>query len=87
MIRVTVRVKGRAPFSVTVLAESIRDAVDIVQARYPGVETRIAYPIDPESFFAGDPRAAVRLDDLEARGEADPSTGVSRLSVPEGSRM
>jgi hypothetical protein len=84
MIKVTIRVEGRAPFSVTVLAESIRDAVDIVRARYPEVEARVAYPIDPEAFFAGEPVAAVGPDDLEDPGEeADPWTSKGRLSVPQ----
>jgi len=83
MIKVTIRVEARAPFSVTVLAESIRDAVDIVRARHPEVEARVAYPIDPEAFFAGDPVAAVDPDDLEAPGEADLWTSKGQLSVPQ----
>ena len=85
MIKVTIRVEARAPFSVTVLAESIRDAVDIVRARHPEGEARVAYPIDPEAFFAGEPVAAVGPDDLEAPGEeADPWTSKGRLSIPQG---
>ena len=84
MIKVTIRVEARAPFSVTVLAESIRDAVDIVRARHPEVEVKVAYPIDPAAFFARDPVAAVGPDDLEAPGEeADPWTSKGRLSVPQ----
>jgi hypothetical protein len=84
MIKVTIRVEARATFSVTVLAESIRDAVDIVRARHPEVEARVAYPIDPEAFFAGDPVAAFGPDDHEAPGEeADPWISKGRLSVPQ----
>lgn len=78
MIKVIVRVDGEVPLSVAIMAESIRAAVGIVQARYPDAEARVAYPIDPDSFFAGDPVAAVRMDGLEVEAEADSPADGSR---------
>ena len=34
-----------------VLAKSIRQALSIVAARYPGRVARLKFPIDPECFF------------------------------------
>lgn len=43
-----------------VSAASIREAVEIMQARHPEEEIRVAYPIAPETFFLGQrPREAV----------------------------
>jgi hypothetical protein len=52
MITVTVRV-GKEDTGTTeaISAPSIREAVAIAQARYPGEEIRVAYPIDGEAFF------------------------------------
>ncbi len=52
MITVTVRV-GKEETSPTeaISAPSIREAVAIAQARYPGEKIRVAYPIDGEAFF------------------------------------
>ena len=55
MIAVTVEVRdGAAVFNVAVRAESIRRAVSLVKARYPGGEVGVKLPIDPESFFVDD---------------------------------
>ncbi len=52
MIKVTIRVgKEEADAVETISAPSIREAVAIVQARYPEEEIRVAYPIDGEAFF------------------------------------
>jgi hypothetical protein len=52
MITVTVRVgKEETGPTEAISAPSIREAVAIVQARYPGEEVRVAYPIDGEAFF------------------------------------
>jgi hypothetical protein len=59
VIRVSVEVGcGTAHFSVAVRAENIRQAVGIVEARYPGGVVRVVHPIDPESFFIREPAAA-----------------------------
>ena len=52
MITVTVRVgKEDTDPTQVISAPSIREAVAIAQARYPGEEIRVAYPIDGETFF------------------------------------
>lgn len=54
MIRVTVEVaSGGARFTVALQAESIQRAVEIVEGLNPGCEARVAFPIDPDSFFVG----------------------------------
>ena len=40
-----------ARFMVGVKAESIQQALKIIQARYPHSTARVEFPIDPESFF------------------------------------
>ncbi len=52
MIRVLVEIGSSIScFSVSVLAESIEQAVSIAEVRYPGEEARVVYPIEPEAFF------------------------------------
>ena len=52
MIKVTVLVgKGAAGTPETISAASIREAVSIARARHPEEQIRVAFPIDPESFF------------------------------------
>ena len=59
MIKVSVEVgSGTAHFSVAVRAENIRQAVEIVEARYPGGDVRVVHPIDPEAYFIKEPAAA-----------------------------
>ena len=54
MIKVTVLIgRERDGAAETISAASIREAVEIVQARHPEEEIRVAYPIDPETFFLG----------------------------------
>lgn len=65
MIEVSIKVgSGAAHFSVAVRAESIRQALGIARAWYPGSEVRVLFPIDPEAFFAKNP-AAAGLGELE----------------------
>lgn len=53
MIEIYVRVgKEEAGTTEAIFAPSIRGAVAIAQARHPGEEIRVAYPIDPEIFFS-----------------------------------
>ena len=55
MIEVLVEVgTATTRFGVMVRAESIRDAVVIVKADYPGADARVVHPIDPEAFFVRD---------------------------------
>ena len=52
MIKVRVKVNGEAGgFAVLVCAGSLRQAEEIVKARYPGSAVGIAFPIEPEHFF------------------------------------
>jgi len=64
MIRISVEVSsGAAPFRVTIQAESIERALEIAKRHNPGRECRVAFPLDPESFFVRDP--------LEGAGAAE----------------
>ena len=52
MIRISVQVSsGAARFWVTVRAESIERALEIVARQNPGKECEVRFPIDPETFF------------------------------------
>ncbi len=44
---------GTANFTVAVRARSIERAVRIVAERYPVCPVRVEFPIDTETFFAG----------------------------------
>lgn len=74
MITVRVEVLGEAGcFTVAVYAENLRRAVRIAKDRYPGSTVRIAFPIEPDDFFAAEPcRGGV---DLEAAAEAGQTVG------------
>lgn len=55
MIEVPVEVVGgTARFRVTVRAESIHRALEIVGDRHPGRDVQLMFPLDPDTFFAGD---------------------------------
>jgi hypothetical protein len=56
MVRISVEVSsGAARFRVMVQAESIERALEIAKRHNPGKECRVAFPLDPEAFFARDP--------------------------------
>jgi hypothetical protein len=58
MVKVSIEVHyNRARFAVAVQAKSIRRALSIVAARYPGSVARVIFPIDPEGFFPTIPPA------------------------------
>ncbi|MBV9300600.1 MAG: hypothetical protein JOY53_00665 [Acidobacteriaceae bacterium] len=58
MVKVSIEVHhGTARFMVAVTAQSIQQAMKIVQARYPSSVARVKLPIEPEGFFVED-RAA-----------------------------
>ncbi len=66
MIRISVEVSsGVASFRAVAWAENIEHAVAIASAQYPRSEVRILFPIDPETFFAGDSGAMVNQIQLE----------------------
>ena len=57
MIRLSLEVREGGVLSrVTVQAESIRQAVSIVEGRYPGLEVRVVFPIDTEEYFIEGPK-------------------------------
>ena len=56
MVRVSIRIReGASCFDVSVQAQSIRQAVGIAVARYPGADVRVSFPIDGEVFFVEEP--------------------------------
>ena len=60
MVRIAVEVKsGAARFRVMVQAESIERALEIARRHNPDKECQVCFPLDPESFFVGDPVARV----------------------------
>jgi hypothetical protein len=63
MVRVSIRIReGASRFDIPVQAQSIRRALGIAAARYPGADVRVSFPIDAETFFAGEPGSrAARL--------------------------
>lgn len=62
MIKVSVEVlSGISRFEVDVWARSIEGAVGLVNARYPGGDAKVVFPIDGENFFAKGPLPASGL--------------------------
>ena len=52
MVKVSIEVHSEtARFAVAVQAKSIKRALSIVAARYPGSVASVKFPIDPEGFF------------------------------------
>ena len=52
MIKVRVKVSGEAgSFAIIVCAGSLRQAEELVKARYPGSAVGVAFPIEPDHFF------------------------------------
>ncbi len=71
MIKISVEVRsGPAHFRAGVWAESIEQALSLVKARYPGGETRVVFPIEPEAFFVVGGGPAYEVVRLEAPEEA-----------------
>jgi hypothetical protein len=61
MVRISVQVSsGTARFRVTIQAESIERALDIVASQNPGKACEVTFPIDPETFVVEDSDVAVR---------------------------
>src|SRR4051812_27596472 len=78
MIKIQMEVvKGTARFKVSVRAQSIQQAKAIARYYYPARETRVVFPIEPESFFVNDPAARPELVAIE---------GPQALPVRSGSR-
>jgi len=59
VIRVFVEVTGGdAPLRVEMRAESIGQAVAIIEELHPGRTVQVVFPIDPEEFFVEDSQGA-----------------------------
>jgi hypothetical protein len=76
MIRVSVEVRGASGtvrFRGEVRAESIERAVQVTNARYPGSEVRVVFPIEPGAFFGEDiaPAAEMLRDASERDAVSD----------------
>ncbi len=67
MVKIPIEVRnGHTSFDVTVQAESIKQAVNLVRDRYPGGDVRLKFPIDPDVFFVNDSTAPVGVVSFEA---------------------
>jgi len=59
-------------FTIVVCAESLREIEQTAKVRYPGSAVKIAFPIEPEWFFAGGPRTGSHTDLETMEGLTDP---------------
>jgi hypothetical protein len=60
MVRISVEVNGGAArFRVSVQAQSIERALEIVERQNPGKDCKMSFPIDAEAFFEGESAAKV----------------------------
>jgi hypothetical protein len=74
MIGARVRVVNEgASFTIVVCAESLREVEQTAKARYPGSAVRIAFPIEPEYFFAGGPHTGAHTGLQATEGLTDPT--------------
>ncbi len=63
MLKVRIRVSSETrDFAVAVCAENLQRAAQSVSECYPGSAVKIAFPIEHEQFFAGDPRPSKYVD-------------------------
>jgi hypothetical protein len=66
MIGARVRVVNEGgSFTILVYAENLREVEQTAKARYPESTVKIAFPIEPEWFFAGGPHIGAHTS-LEA---------------------
>ena len=73
MIGARVRVVNEgANFTIVVYAESLREVEQTAKARYPESTVKIAFPIEPEWFFAGGPNTGTRTGFEAMEGLTDP---------------
>ncbi len=59
-------------FTIVVCAESLWEVEQTAKAHYPKSTVRIAFPIEPECFFAGDPETGARAGLEAMEGLTDP---------------
>ena len=73
MIGARVRVANeRGSFTIVIYAESLRQVEQTARIRYPGSTVRIAFPIEPECFFAGGPHTGAHTGLEAIEGLTDP---------------
>jgi hypothetical protein len=73
MIGARVRVVNEGgSFTIVIYAETLREIEQTAQIRYPGSTVRIAFPIEPEWFFAGGPHTGARAGLEAMEGLTDP---------------
>ena len=73
MIGARVRVVNESgSFTIVVCAESLREVEQTAKARYPKSTVRIAFPIEPEWFFAGGPHTGAHTGLEAMEGLTDP---------------
>jgi hypothetical protein len=60
---------GASSFRAVVWAESIERALKLVEARHPGGEAKVIFPIEPEAFFVGGPVPAAEVVRFETPEE------------------
>ena len=59
-------------FTTVVCAESLREVEQTAKTRYPKSTVRIAFPIEPEWFFAGGPHTGAHTGLEAMEGLTDP---------------
>jgi hypothetical protein len=63
VIKVRIRVRSETrDFAVVVCADNLQRAAQSVSECYPGSTVEIAFPIEPEQFFAEDPHPSEYVD-------------------------
>jgi hypothetical protein len=58
--------RGAARYRVAIQAQSIGRALEIVEGQNPGCQAKVAFPIDPKTFFVRDTVAIDQTVDREA---------------------
>ena len=67
MVRISIEVSdGGTRFSVSVQAESIERALEIVERQNSGKDCKVRFPIDAEAFFSEDSVAKVEAVEMVA---------------------
>ncbi|MDQ3863353.1 MAG: hypothetical protein M3317_07625 [Actinomycetota bacterium] len=73
MIGARVRVANEdGSFTTVIFAECLREVERTAKSRYPESAVEIAFPIEPECFFASDPDSGVRSGLEAPQGLTDP---------------
>jgi uncharacterized protein YcnI len=69
MVKVSIEVhNGAAHFSVSVKAQTIERAMNVVRECYPGCSVRVRFPIEPEGFFVKEPNPRAGIVGVDQPG-------------------